>query len=59
LATISILGLSYYENSPKKRKKEHTSDTINKIKPNAILKDFFSMITKIVPSRINLSTKNH
>jgi hypothetical protein len=34
LATISILGLNYYGNSPKEREEEHTSETINKIKPN-------------------------
>jgi len=34
LATISILGLNYYENSPKEREKEHTSETIKRIKPN-------------------------
>lgn len=44
LTTISTLGLNYYENSPKKGKEKHTSETINKIKPNVILKDFFSMI---------------
>jgi len=44
LATISILGLNYYENSPKKGKKKHISDTINNIKPNVSLKDFFSVI---------------
>jgi hypothetical protein len=39
-----MFGLNYYENSPKKREKEHTSETINKIKPNVILKDFLSMM---------------
>jgi hypothetical protein len=44
LATISILGLSYYGNSPEKGKEKHISETINNINPNVILKDFFSMI---------------
>ena len=34
LRSISIFGLNYYENSPKKREKKHTSETINKMNPN-------------------------
>jgi len=59
LATISILGLNCYGSSPEKREEEHISETINKIKPSVSLIDFFSVILKIVPSLINLSTKNH
>lgn len=47
LTSIAILGLSCYESSPKKGKEKHTSDIINKIKPNATLLKHIIVFFKI------------